>query len=253
MAVFTGLASGVATASSGTIARLSKAVAFWGNGSHIGKLFSGDPWDTVVIGGMKLPGLCEVRGLAQLELDKKKPKGSNGVTLTVTGYEPGPFEITCTVWTSEQWDWLQDWINKFWALPRKSRPTTVEKKVRTGSNPDGSPKISKVSSKNKASQVALQIEHPALAVLGISSCVVQAVSIPEPGSFEGSKVVKIKVVEHVLPNGTVTKTAKGTANNVALAKELRPKEKGEAPLMPSKERADLGPKGPRPAPAGGSD
>lgn len=227
---------------------------FWGGGSPEGPTFSPDPWDIVFIGGDPLPGICEVKGIAQLEVDKKKAKGSNGVTLTVTGYQPGPFEVSVRVWTPAQWDFLQDWIDKFWVAPQKARPATVTRKVRSGSNPDGTPKFVNQTVKNKDPQVTLDIDHPACSALGITTCVVQGIAMPEAGTAEGEKVVKIKLIDgRANEKKTVTKTAKGSSNDAKLTKELRPKEKEGVPPKPSQERADLGPAGPRAAAAGGSD
>ena len=227
---------------------------FWGNAAHIGPAFSDDPWDQVVLGD-PLPGVCEVRGIAQLELDKKKQKGTNGLTLTVTGYQPSPFEVSVVLTTEEQWDFMQAWIDKFWLAPQKQRPQFTTSKKRTGSNEDGSPKFTTVRVKNRAPQVAVDISHPALDALGIVSCVIQGVSIVENGPSEGTKVIKIKVVEHRASERTdATKTAKAsTGGNAPLARELRPKEKNATPERPSADRANLGPGGPKTPPASGSD
>lgn len=209
---------------------------FWGGGAPEGSTFSPEPWDIVFIGGDPLPGICEVKGIAQLEIDKKKAKGSNGSTITVTGYQPGPFEVAVTVWTPAQWDFLQDWIDKFWIAPQKA--------AATASLPKG----------KKPPPVALDIAHPACDAVGIVSCIVQGISMPESGGGEGMKVVRIKLFDgRVNEKKSVTKTAKGSANNVKLAKELRPAAKTDTPAPPSTERADLGPKGPRAAPASGTN
>lgn len=224
---------------------------FWGNASHIGDTFSDDPQDIVFLGGDPLPGICEVKGIAQLELDKKKTKGTNGVRLTVTGYQPGPFEVSVKYWTQAQDEFLQAWIEKFWIAPRKARPEFTTAKKRTGSNPDGSPQFTTISVKNRAPSVAISISHPDLDTLGITSCVVQGISIPElNGDF---KTVKIKVVEHVEPTKTATKSAKATASDIPLAARLGTKAKGDIPDKPSATRADLGPKGLRTPAASGSD
>lgn len=230
------------------------AADFWGNDAHIGAVFSSDPWDLVIIGGAKLPGIAKVKGIAQLELDKKKTKGTNGVRLTVTGYQPGPFEVSVSIWTDEQWNVMQDWISEFWIEPRKARPEFTTTTKRTGVNPDGTPKFAKVTTKNRAPQVAVDISHPALEAIGIVSCVIQGISIPEDEGSNGDiKVVKIKLVESVEPTGkTITKSNKGSSNNVPLATRLQGK-KSDTPPKPSTVRADLGPNGPRPAPAQGSD
>lgn len=220
------------------------SAAFWGNAAHEGPTFALDPWDLVTIGD-PLPGVCEVKGIAQLELDKKKQKGTNGLTLTVTGYQPSPFEVSVVTWTEEQKEFLEAWIEKWWLTPRRERPQFVATKKKDGTT---------VRTKNRAPMVAVDIDHPALQMLGIISCTIQGISIPEAGPFEGSKIIKIKVVEHVAPDGkNVVKTAKGSATNVRLATRLQPKAKAETPEPPSSDRKQLGPDGPPSAAAGGSD
>lgn len=202
---------------------------FWGNAAHVGSNFSDDPWDVVFIGGDPLPGICEVKGIAQLEVDKKKAKGANGSTITVSGYQPGPFEVSVTVWTSDQWDFLQAWIDKFWIEQQAARPL-----------------------KTKIPPVAFDIDHPGCALLGIRTCVIEGISMPEAGSAEGTKTVKIKLYDgRVNEKKTVTKTAKGSRVNVEQVRSQQGLD--DVPEKPSAERADLGPSGPRPKPATGSD
>jgi hypothetical protein len=202
---------------------------FWGNAAHVGSNFAEDPWDVVFIGGDPLPGICEVKGIAQLEVDKKKAKGTNGSTITVSGYQPGPFEVSVTVWTSDQWDFLQAWIDKFWIEQQAVRP-----------------------SKTTVPPVAFDIDHPGCALLGIRTCVIEGISMPEAGSSEGTKVVRIKLYDgRVNEKKTVTKTAKGSRVNV---EQVRSQQGlNDVPEKPSAERADLGPTGPRAKPASGSD
>lgn len=217
----------------GLLANVANGAAFWGNASHVGPTYAVDPWDLVVIGGVKLPGLCDVKGIAQLEVDKKKAKGTNKLTLTVTGYQPGPFEVSCTIWTADQWAAFRKWSQDFWIAQRKARPPST-----------------KANKKNPP--VALTISHPALSAIGIYSCIVQGLSIPESASVEGAKVIKIKCLEHYPgDDATVTKTAKGSSGPI-VHEDVR-KTKTDVPAKPSTERADLGPKGPRSKPGGGSD
>jgi hypothetical protein len=228
-------------------------IEFWGNDAHIGPTFALDAWDLVYLGGDPLPGICDIKGLAQLELDKKKTKGTNGVRLTVTGYQPGPFEVSVKIWTADQWDFMQAWIDTFWIGPRKARPEFTTSKKKTGTDPVTHAAIFRdVTTKNRAPQVAISITNPRTELLGITSCVVQGVSIPEDSDGGDVKVIKIKLVEHVEPTGKATKSARNSAN-APLAKRLVQKRKDNVPAKPSSDRTDLGPKGVRTPPGGGSD
>lgn len=230
--------------------------AFWGNAANEGPTFSSDPWDKVYLGGTALPGICEVKGLAQLELDKKKQKGTNGLTLTVTGYQPGPFEVVCTVWTQAQWEYLLGWIDLYWLTPQAARPQFTKTKKRTGSDEKTGKSIFKeVTTKNRQPQVAIDIQHPAVAAIGITSCTIQGVSIPESASADGVKAIHIKVVENRPSEAkTITKTARdSSAGNLTADPHWTGKaEKNRTPQLPSQVRSDLGPNGAAPKPGGGT-
>jgi hypothetical protein len=65
-----------------------------------------ESWDTVVLGGATLPGIAEVHFDKSRDVDKKKSKGNDGITLTDNGADAAEGEITLTIWTAEQWrDW----------------------------------------------------------------------------------------------------------------------------------------------------
>ena len=44
--------------------------AFWSSAANEGPLYSRNPWYTLKFDGFQLPGECEVKGLAQLELGR---------------------------------------------------------------------------------------------------------------------------------------------------------------------------------------
>jgi hypothetical protein len=216
------------------------AIAFWAQNSmgFEGELYASNPWDTVTLGGKQLPGLCEVRGLPRLQLDRQKVNGQDGATLIERGYLPGPIEIKVTIWTPEQWEVMQDVISAIWRKPGKI--ATTQKKVSQ----------SQIKKEAKvAEQAALDIDYPGAAMLRIKSVVVDGLSMPEPGSGEQVRVISIKCVEYVPTQPTVaTKKVKGAAR-VTVVKELRRPEKNNPRNPPSK--TDGGPGGPPKAVASG--
>ena len=227
---------------------------FWGTAAAEGATFSDDPHKLAYLGGDPVPGLSDVKGIAQLELDKKKEKGHNGVKLTVTGYQPGPFELVVEMWTSEQWDFMQALLDKYWNGPRKARAASTTVKKRAGSNKDGTPIFKTVTVKNRAPMVAISIDHAVLQPLEIFSCVIQGVGLLEPGTFEGARIIRFKCVEHLEPDPkTATKSAKASAANVPLDPALQSTAKSATPAPPSTDRKNLGPRGPQPDAGGGSD
>lgn len=144
-----------------------------------------NPWDTVTLNGERLPGLCSVEGLPTLKIDQKKKGGSDSVSLTQTGYLPGPINITCVIWTLSHWTILQRLASSIWRKPNR---------------------------KSKLSELAISIEHPALSLWGLAQVVVQGVSTLEIGPVVGTKVLKIRCLEYVPPaRGDKTKTAKSTS------------------------------------------
>lgn len=220
--------------------RRSSAIAFWDSGVTgqqvfansagdtvriINALYSEHPWDTAWMAGYRLPGECAVmNGLTEIGIDMKKPDGKDGGRITVKGYKPGKFEVSCTVSTAEQWDALQAVIEVVWRQKKK---------------------------KGKLKDVAFDIHHPALALYGVTSCVIEGLSYPQPGKYEGSKVINFKCIENVAPgNKAVTKRV---AAGPTIAVQIRKEDPSNAtPEKPSAIAKDLGPKGPARAAAHGT-
>lgn len=75
-------------------------IPFWADDS--------DSWDICVLGGFELPGLSDVKTSTPSAIDKKKPTGGNGATLTFQGEEPCPVEIKVRIWTRTHWaEWVK--------------------------------------------------------------------------------------------------------------------------------------------------
>jgi hypothetical protein len=64
-------------------------------------------WNTCVLGGKTLPGLCRVQISLAVKLDVKDPAGGAAAGMTYQGEPPAKVGITCRVWTPEQWVLLQ--------------------------------------------------------------------------------------------------------------------------------------------------
>lgn|GEM_PF-6259249 len=139
--------------------------------SAFGDLYQKNPWDTLFLGGVQMPGVCLVKAMPTIRFDEKKPPGVDGLTITAQGYIPGPVDIEITIWTSEQWAKYQEVRGKIWTTPRRGG------KIK-----------------------ALDIRHPGSDDAKIRSIVIKGWSIPEPGPIVGTKVIKIKAVEFLPPN-----------------------------------------------------
>lgn len=197
-------------------------------GITINAKYSDHPWDTAWIAGKQLPGLCEVLdGLTQIGIDNKSPDGKDGSTLTVKGYRPGPFEISCTTWTEEQDGRLQEIEDEVWRKPNKGA---------------------------KVDSVAVSVSHPALDRRGISSGALIGITFPKAGPFDGARTVHFKFIENVPPGKEKRVKSNDTLPGVVdhLQQDSDQPQNGR-PLPPSKDRKALGPKGPPRRPSNGTD
>jgi len=169
-----------------------------------------------------MPGECDVLdGLTEIGIDNKNPDGKDGSSLTVKGYRPGPFIIACTVWTEEQWGYLQALIDKVWRRPTK---------------------------RTKVDQVAISVAHPALDLYGSNSGALIGCTFPKEGKFDGSRVIQFKFEENVPPKGPrVTRTASNPKTHPKTTQADNEPKNG-TPRSPSSNRKNLGPGGPKPAP-----
>lgn len=149
-----------------------------------GPVYSENPWDVVVIAGHALPGVNTIEGLPTLKIDQKKKGGGDSITLTATGYLPGPIVVSCEIWTKAQWEVFQTVAAVIWRKPNK---------------------------KSKLKDLAIPIAHPDLALWGISQVVVQGVSLSSKGKVPQARVYKLRLLEYVGNEKTnKTKTAKPT-------------------------------------------
>jgi hypothetical protein len=197
-----------------------------------GNIWADNPWDVVYLDDAPMPGICDVAGLARLRLDDKKAKGQNGSVLTIQGYQPGPFDIVCTIWTPEQFEILCNLIDNIWNIPRADASSRKEltKKLRK----------------------AHTVSHPKLDLYKIAFCEVQEVAFPEDGSEQGTKVFKFKCKEVKPPQKTnATKTPKATGPTRIPEYQDKDRPANLAPAAPSKNPKNLRPGGPPAAAASG--
>ena len=156
-----------------------------GESSSDAPLFATDPWDTFWLGTRQLPGQCEISpgGVAAVEVNVKKGKGTAGARVTLAGYAPKQFQVTCEICTAAQWAELQDIIDVYWTIPNKT---------------------------SNLSQIAVSVFHPNLAWIKIFSAVlVQVTPLVRGKSGEGFKMTTLTFQENATPqkNKNVTKSA----------------------------------------------
>jgi hypothetical protein len=135
-------------------------------------------WNTVLLGNVKIPGICTVSSLkCGIDVKTKKAKGADGPTSTDNGVDASKFVIE--VWLNEShWpDWLK--------VVGKIHPRRPGRK-----------------------REPLEIKHPEPNVLGIS--IVRVLSITgSPPTGRGGKKYKIEVEEWFEEPKPVKKNANG--------------------------------------------
>lgn len=193
-------------------------IIFWAptpdiNGGGEGETFMSNPWDFAVFNGTKLPGIWKCHGLPTLAIDKKRHSGTDGIAITANGYVPGPVEMEGMLWTSRQWGFFQTIAPQIWRRPAK----TANSKFPVA--------------------LAATIEHPGLALWGISKFVVVGVSPPEAGPIKQSMIIKIKGIEFVGLDGK--KRTQTAGDVVPLASPLQPAKGSSLNRPPSETDAGI--------------
>jgi hypothetical protein len=140
-------------------------------------------WNGCGLGGYQLPGIVTVEDASTgRRLDTKKAPGADGAGIADKGLELAKFKITVTIWTQEH---LTAW--------RDMQPTILPRE--------------RVSERK-----ALEIVHPALVDLGITSVYVQKITALVPGSIPGARTATIHVVEYI-PKPTRRRGRAGAVNS----------------------------------------
>ena len=145
-------------------------------------------WDDVVLGGLRMPGVCKVDISFPSGIDFQKPRGKKGAKLKDIGDEPA--KLTITVQLTERTELL--------LLP------DVIKRLR----PRGA-----------SLHDPLEIQHPWPNAWGITTVVVEDIDAPQPDAIDGM-IITINALEWLpQPEETVAQKTKpqGTADADAQA------------------------------------
>ncbi len=142
-----------------------------------------DAWNTVMLDGFEVPGICHVEVDLEMEIDVQKAKGNNGAKTTRQGENPASVNINVTMLTSDD---LQAW-------------RLLQSAIR------GRPKKGEAGS-------AVSIEHPKTALYGISAVHVRKIVDRSGANGTGGRYeVQLQCVEFFPGNAgksgaTATKT-----------------------------------------------
>lgn len=209
------------------------SVPFWDpiTDGYEGPTYSDNPWDFVMLGGFMSPGVATVTCKPKLKIDQHKPNGGDGAAVIIRGHEPAKVEVQIKVWTPKQWEILQDLISRVWRRPGKA-----SKQDRPGATGGVKP------------TGAIDIQHPACSLYGVTAVVLESPTSPEPAAEGGAMVLKFSAVQYIPRSGNATRKAQGSGRPpTPLAPEFQ--RKNVAGLAPS--ATDGLPKAPS-APASGS-
>jgi hypothetical protein len=144
----------------------------------------GGAWDRVIIGPYEFSGTVKVSGSGpKLQLDKRKHPGADGATIVSKGYELAEFTLTLRVWTQQH---LED----FSELMGRVHPA-----------------------RNASARNALDVYHPALALLSITKMVVVSPGLLVPGDVPGLMECSLACMEYRPPSASRNATHRATVDN----------------------------------------
>jgi hypothetical protein len=81
-------------------------------------------WDSVYIGGVRVPGVVRISGGHSRREDSEAVPGQDGVTTTILGYEPAEFSVEVLLWGERDYDAYMDFYHRF--KPRKTDPKAAQ-------------------------------------------------------------------------------------------------------------------------------
>jgi hypothetical protein len=205
------------------------SIPFWDaiSDGYEGPLYSPNPWETVVIDGYKLPGICKVTATSKQRIEIKKTKGKDGAKTILLGIDPSSVDIEIMIWTSVQLAELVKVLRAIWRRPSKAanadreQPTTAD----------------------VTAQAALTIETPACAMVNILSVVLEGVQ-PLVLQPDGTAKMKITAIQYIKPPAKSTVRRVDGSGRVNIAKPFQGSQNASAIHRPSEHEA--GPTVPQP-------
>lgn len=159
-----------------------------------GDLYPDNPWDIVRLAGNPLPGIWKATATPSIQLDVQKPNGFDGAALVSRGYVNGGITLTGRIWTPEQW---AQWLRVLPAIWRRPNAFAVNDK--------------KVKGEIQGKQNALEVQHPGLNSMGITSIVIKSIAPPEETADKGVRQIKLTAMEYVTQPQRQQKADKKTA------------------------------------------
>jgi hypothetical protein len=187
---------------------MASQIPFWSNSPRgfEGPIYAENPHDSLIIAGMPVPGIVDIKAIPAQDYKTEKAPGRDGGIIIGQGYLPGPIDVEILLWMPEQWEaWLKIEA-EIWPAPGKISAGSPTKGASGAIERGGA----------IASERALSISHPALLAKNISRVVVAGISLPQRGPQPQSRIVNMKLLEFVPPaekkasrkiDGTAAKTS----------------------------------------------
>lgn len=188
-----------------TLGSESLAVPFWAD--------SPDSWDTVVIAGRALPGICVMSGKVVRRVDRKNSTGTNGETVTYVGDDVAEFEITVRMWTEAHLTTFAKLLSFLRDLKSPDDANGLGQLV-TGATSKVTVKLNEKRGYSKFPMAPVQIEHPTLTLYRIRAAHVLEYGFPKPAGDASSGIyeVNIKCIEHITLNKGQTTTPRAAVD-----------------------------------------
>ena len=159
-----------------------------------GGMYPDNPWDLVTLAGNPLPGIWKATATPSIQLDVQKPNGFDGAALVSRGYLNGGITLTGRLWTPEQWAQWQRVLPLIWRRPNSYAVTDK-----------------KIQGQIQGQQKALEVKHPGLNSMGITSIVLKSIAPPEETGEKGVRQIKLTAMEYVTQPQRQQKADKKTA------------------------------------------
>lgn len=183
--------------------------------------------DRLYLAGRECPGRAKLTGTKTHKLDKKDALGQDGATTTHTGYEPAEIDILLVLWTQDD---LDSWARMVPALQPKTSKRTPQPTGKllagipgglTGEDQfvfNGSGALllgSSSSAPPRDGPNPVDINHPALRIMGIKSIYIASIGVMKEGAAKGSMEVAIRCQENRPAGGqNVLRTISASASDI---------------------------------------
>lgn len=186
---------------------------FWAAGDGI---HAPNPYDTITIAGIQLPGLCRTKASTQPSrvIDEQKPNGSDAAALIDRGYRQAVVEVEVTLWMRSHLSAWEGAVRELWTTPGKSSRFEAPQLQVAPSTAPATPgqqsaqiqranvpiarEIAAINAGRQAYEArACDIVHSALGIAGITKAIVESVGVLEPGPEPQTFVSRIRLRQYL--------------------------------------------------------